>query len=255
MVTSKTLTFAENPRSAKLRFQHRTLNNWLFAFLIFTAWAAVVAWFEIRWLADFAAMAVLFYFVFLVWEKRAIKFRCPHCEKSIRTNRHWICGSCGKKNVRTDEFPFIHRCQHDDCGAEPTAYKCHHCDGLIFLTEDEDKIGFASSADEVADRERGGKRAAKRRDHKEIIEDKEAALAIAVLDAKLKEIRERSKGPKIRTLYQQKKEAFEDGYDAAMGIRGHARNKKAQAAEEFKDDPESLKEANEAIDDLLRRFT
>jgi hypothetical protein len=153
MASSKTLTFVDDPLTAKQRFQHRTLYNWLFAFLVFTAWAAVFAWFELRWVADMAAIAVLFYLVFFTWEKRAIKIRCPHCWKSIRTNRPWICGFCGKKNIWTNEFPFIHRCQHEDCGAEATAYKCHHCDATIFLTEDEHETGRALSADDASERD------------------------------------------------------------------------------------------------------
>jgi hypothetical protein len=260
MAAPETLIFTESPLTAKQRFQFRPLSNWIFCGGVFVVVALALALAvptPLVWIADGGVIAMLFYLNFFVLEKRPIKIRCPHCRKYIVTNTPWVCGACGKKNVRTDDFPFIFRCEHEDCGVEPAAYECHHrdCKKLIFLTEDERRTNIACCSDEKKERRGRDERAAKVRTDKEKIEDKANELGVADLDAKLKEIRAKSEGPKIKTLAEQKREAFDSGYDAAMGVRAHARKRRAEAAEEFKDDPESLKDANDAIDDLLHRFT
>src|ERR1044071_4181588 len=108
MAEPKTLTFIENPESANLRFRMRTVNNWVLAFVAFVFWAFLMSPFEFRWVADAAAIALLFYLAFFLWEKRAIKITCPNCFEILRTNTPWVCGFRKCKNKRADEFPFMY---------------------------------------------------------------------------------------------------------------------------------------------------
>jgi hypothetical protein len=96
-------------------------------------------------IGDTISIGIAFCVYFFVLDKRTIGIKCPHCTKYILTNTPWICGVCQKKNLQTNEFPFIHRCEHKDCGQEPKAYKCHHdgCGELIFLTKDESSRNYA----------------------------------------------------------------------------------------------------------------
>jgi hypothetical protein len=83
-------------------------------------------------------------------------------------------------------------------------------------------------------------------------EKKEFEIAYFELEAKLKAIKEKAEGPKLKTPFEQKKEAFERHLDGTIGLRGLARQKKAEAAEIYKNDPEALRDANDAIDEFLR---
>ena len=141
MAAPKTLTYEENPLSARARFRYRVLYNWLWACFLFAVWALLVAPFSLRWIADAAGIAVLFYIVFFVWDKRAIKICCTSCPEILLTNTPWVCGFCGCKNENVHDFSFVHECA--TCHGEPKAYKCHHCGELIFLTEDHVGTNYA----------------------------------------------------------------------------------------------------------------
>src|ERR1035438_1197030 len=86
--------------------------------------------------------------LFVVWENRTIGIKCPYKKKYIKTNTPWICGNkeCEHQNNRADDFPFIYKCER--CGTYPKAYQCHHdgCKKLIFFTKDEQRSGYARSA-------------------------------------------------------------------------------------------------------------
>jgi hypothetical protein len=81
----------------------------------------------------------------------------------------------------------------------------------------------------------------------------EHEIAISELEEKLKKVKERTEGPKIKTPFEQRKESFDRHLDGAIGLREYARQKKAEATEKYKDDPEALKDAVDAIEDFLRQ--
>jgi hypothetical protein len=143
-ISSAAKATAENPLTARERFRLRHLHNWVEAILLF----AVVAFLLVLTLpigvaswVDLAVIAVLYYFVFYIWDKEPISFKCNHCDKLIESNTPWICGFKQCRNENGDKYPFVHRCEH--CGAEPKAYQCHHCGNLIFFTKDELRVNFA----------------------------------------------------------------------------------------------------------------
>src|ERR1700722_19820631 len=82
-------------------------------------------------LAGTISIAVMFCVFFFWLHKRTIGIECPHCQNYIETDTPWICGVCGAHNLRTDDFPFVGRCEK--CRAKPKAYQCHHksCGKLI----------------------------------------------------------------------------------------------------------------------------
>lgn len=241
-----------NPLTAKLRFKFRTFNNWLIVISIFAFAAAVFD----NWVIDALAIAALFYHYFFILDKRTIGMDCNHCGKHIASNTPWVCGFCKEPNRNAREHPFVDACGH--CGNEPKAYKCHHtgCEKLIFLTQDKLETNYAhvlNASSEISEPPKPDERAVKVKTHQEMKQDKEHELEVARLDEQLKQIKERLDGPKIKTAFEQKKELFDKYYDGVMGMREYARKKRAEAAEAYKDDPESLKDANEAIDEFLKR--
>jgi hypothetical protein len=124
---------------------------------------------------------------------------------------------------------------------------------MIFFTEDQDETNYAAALNSPAEVPKPDERTVKVKANVETVQDRTHDIQIAELDEKLKIIKERTEGPKIKTPFEQKKESFDKYYDGVMGIREHARTKRAEAAERYKDDPESLKDANEAIDEFLKR--
>ena len=224
------------------------LTNWLIVLGIFLP----VAVFD-NGAADAVAIALLFYLYFFILEKRPIRLDCPHCKRIILSNTPWVCKACTSKNTDTDNYSFLNKC--NNCGVEPKAYRCHHkgCGEIIFFTGDQDETNYASGLNSPAEVPKPDERTEKVKAKVETVEDKKKDIEIAELDEKLKTIKERVEGPKIKTPFEQKKESFEKYYDGVMGIREHARKKRAEAAETYKDDPESLKDANDAIDEFLKR--
>lgn len=155
---------------------------------------------------------------FFYLDRRAFGIVCPHsdCKKYIETTTPWICGVCGQNNLRTDEFPFIGRCENEKCRAEPKAYQCHHCSRLIFFTKDEQKFNFAKCVNVPAETPRP-KPVKIDPDVKEIVKlDKgiqltERMVKKAKLDLELKEVKQhlepakefdggRNTGKKCRTI-------------------------------------------------------
>lgn len=128
---------------------------------------------------------------------------------------------------------------------------------MIFFTEDEDDTNYASCLNASSERpkpdEKQEQREQKRKSNRENVEDKQYEILMAELEERLRKIKEASKEPKIKTKFEQKRESFDDYFDGVMGMREYAQKKRAEAAERYKDDPESLKRAYEAIDEFLRR--
>lgn len=70
-----------------------------------------------------------------------IRLRCPECKKNISADEPWCCGLCGHKQHKMDELrrkSFLGHCGNNACGHEPSAYECHFCRKLIYLTPDHD---------------------------------------------------------------------------------------------------------------------
>ena len=246
-----------NPRTAKFRFKHRELSNGVLIAIVGIILIFVFSHFSWWWIADIVLMGLLYFYLFYILEHRPIKLRCPHCEKIIRSNTPWVCGFCKKTNADTNEFPFVRHCEH--CGAEPKAYKCHHqkCGEMIYLTDDELEPNYAYCLNSPAEI---SARTVKLNTHQENVQDKEHEIQMAnydvmraELDAKLKEVKKKSEPIKIKTPYQQKEEGLENYLAGVMGARELATKQKAKNATTYKDRPDDLKDANEAVDEWLKR--
>jgi len=240
-----------NPRTAKLRFNFRLFNNCVFVGAITIIFLFIFARFDWYWIADLALMGALFYFYFFILQNRPIKLHCPHCEKIIRSNTPWVCGFCKESNRNANEYSFVDKCGH--CKDEPKAYKCHHCGEMIYLSDDEDKINYAYALNSPVEIPQLDERAIKRQAHEGKKEDKINAIEAAELDLKLKQIKERKKGPKLKTPYEQKQELCEKDYVGIMGVVEYVRRKTIEVEKLYKNDPESLKKALEAIKEIESR--
>jgi hypothetical protein len=186
-----------------------------------------------------------------LWKERPIRLHCRSCKKIILSNTPWFCAVCKKANANVIEFPFVHKCEH--CGAEPKAYRCQ-CKEFIFLTEDEDKINYAYRLGSPDDAPKPDERTTKRQQHQETKEDKENEVAVAELDEKLKTIRDRMKDPKVKTPFEKSQEKCEQEYVGIMGVSEYCRQKTMEAKELYKDDPERLRDALEAIEAIRVKY-
>ena len=251
MAAPASLMFTESPFTARQRFQFRPLANWLFCAVVFAATALLLGLIipgPLVWLADGVAIAILYYANFYVLEHRPIKLRCPQCWNFVRTNTPWVCGFCLRNNEHADEFPVINRCEH--CGAEPRAYQCHHCQQLIYLTEDRLNRNFATCLNPP------GQAAPPPEDEMTLLrkekEKLEHEIAMTELTAKLEAGKQRLEFGKKKSPREEIEESFAK-YDArVMGKEEFARKQRAIYAERYKDDRDMLDRANEALNDWLR---
>jgi hypothetical protein len=237
-----------NPLEARKWFRLREPMNRFVAIIGFIFISAAL-WVPFKGFFAMCVAAILMYFFYkLVLRNRQFAIQCPNCKKIVQTNTPWVCGSCYWKNLHANEYPFIHRCEHYDCGAEPKAYLCHHCNEPIFLTEDRQIAGCAISVGSLNDVSHEMPDA----DEHELailkkkweIELKELAIKEASLDVQLKGLRQSPELPK--------KKSIEDSYRQLVKNDDDARKLRAQIDEEFKDDPDERKRRHRYVDDILR---
>jgi len=243
-----------NAVHARIRFRLRTLENLAIVAVAFSAIAVTVSNSPLAWIIDFAAMGILYFVFVYALERRAIEIECPHCAKHIVTNIPWICGFCQKLNENGDEFPFVHKCKA--CGAEPRAYKCHHrgCSKLIFLGRDELEANFARCVNAPAvELETPAITETEAEKRSREMKDIEHETMLCELNAKLNAAKERAEMAKKKTPKERLEKSFESHHSTTMGAREIARAKRKEMEEKYKDDPEMLKDALDAIDDWLAK--
>jgi hypothetical protein len=241
-----------NPQHARWYFKFRSLLNFLGVAIVFAVVVTVAAQIDGGFFIMLIAAGIGYFLYFHVLENQAVSIACPECRKVISTNTPWICGVCGKANTRTNKFPFIHRCEHGECGAEPKAYKCHHrgCGKLIFLTDDCQEENFARcltapvppAPDETKEEISAQEREKRRLEHQ---------LVITRLNAELNEAKKLVDPPKkkpIREIIEEDYTRYNTRYMIVYEIA--AREKKANA-EKYKDDPEMLERTNLSVDTWL----
>lgn len=254
------LMFVRNPLSGKWRFTMRTSNNFIIIVGVFIVFALLSARFStglVPWITDIIAAGILFYLYRIFLNKRAIKIACPHCFEFIRSNVPWTCGFCHKKNTRTDEFPFVNRCEHEDCGAEPRAYKCHHdgCGELIFLTEDHLKDNYACCANAPVE-DKAKKEVAFQEQEKKAKEHEITMVELNTrLDEKLKASKMQREFSKEKSPREAAKAKFEKEFADIMAAEEFADEQEAFYEEKYKNNPEKLKRVKEWIADWRGRHT
>lgn len=189
------------------------------------------------------------WFVFFVLDTRAIKILCNHCHKPIITNTPWVCGFCQENNNHTDNFPFIHRCEH--CGAEPKAYKCHHCGELIFLTDDQLKANFAScigtEVKAVPPPQAPDESELQQRE----MQNLKNQIILTQLHAELKKEKRIEESLKKKSPEEEAEERLGKHVAGDIAVFTAARRVRLKYNEEFKDDPELLKKINLSVDQFL----
>jgi hypothetical protein len=252
MAEKKALEFWENPATARMRFKLRGLTNAVFVGALFAGIAYAAKFTEYSFAIDVIAGVALGYLYFYILGGRPVGMRCNHCRGYISSNTPWVCGFKQCENQNAEEFPFVSHCK--TCGAEPKAYQCHHCQQVIFLSADRLSANCAHCLNAAPTGAKAGPETRAQEREQEKVE-KQHAYAMAELDEKLKTINERVKGPSVKTPGERMAESFENTYAHSMGPREYARKKRAEVAELYKNDPELLRDANDAIEDALNKLT
>jgi len=197
-------------------------------------------------IAGTVSIVVMFCVFFFILHKRTIGIECPHCRNFIETNTPWVCGFCGAKNQRIDDFPFVYRCEH--CGAEPKAYKCHYsdCEELIFFTNDQLRINYAQCVNLPV------KSKPVKRDKKmEVVAELNEGIQVAKLkvekakyDVELKGLNKDLEPPsKEKTAFEQ----LEEYYKGMMGNEDAAKKWHAAIDAEFPNDPLEREKRHEVV--------
>lgn len=262
---------SKNPRTIRDRFIARKFRVKVAIGIIFLGAIALMSWFLAAFMpngallrmliGDAIALGVAYYF-YIIWDKRPVQLACPNCEKIISSNTPWVCSVCKRVNTNTTEFPFVHKCGNPECGVEPKSYRCHHqdadgkaCREIIFLSDDEDRTNYAYAVNSPTEVKPPDERTVKRQAHDDTKEDKTHEIELTELDLKLKKIKDQRDGPKIKSQAERKKDMVDDDYAAMMGVREHLRKKTEEVKILYKDDPEALKDALDAIEEIRKRYS
>jgi hypothetical protein len=176
------------------------------------------------------------YCLHVIWHMRPFRIRCPECRKIVLSNTPWVCGFCKEPNSNAVEHSLLDKCAH--CGNEPKSYRCHHCEGLIFFSDDRDVINYAFCIN--APKEGASAAALTRRLH------------MAELEEKVKMIENRVQGPKIKSHGEQLIEKCKTEYDARTAVRKWCREMKAQAEQNLSGD--DLDDELESIKEIERKY-
>jgi hypothetical protein len=192
---------------------------------------------------DVLALGAAYYF-FTIWEKRPIRVRCEHCEHIISSATPWVCGVCKNSNTDADAHPFVHKCGNVSCGAIPKTYRCHHCNGFIFLSDDEDTLTYAYRLNSPAEMPGPDKRVEKIKKRKERTEDLDDLRELALARERLMIVQRRLKGEKKLTV----SERLRVNTDKKVELDEAALLLKAENAEKCKGDEARLERLNAAVD-------
>lgn len=133
---------------------------------------------------DAIALGVVYY-LFTIWDKRPIQLRCTNCRNTISSSTPWVCRNCGAKNLDTENYPFLFKCEK--CGVEPQAYRCHHkkadntdCGEMLFFGPDKNANNYAYCLNSPAEIPKPDQHAAELKELREkrerVIEERELKL-------------------------------------------------------------------------------
>jgi hypothetical protein len=150
-----------------------------------------------------------------------------------------------------DDFPFVYQCEH--CSIEPKAYKCHHCEKIIFLSKDKlatlcatfIKAPQKAQPQPPPKRDPAGDKIAQ---ENETIRETEYKLRKAKLDLELKGIAEKLEPIKVKS----KRERMRTGLSNRTEINDEVKRMKADADKEFANDEPGRLQRYEEINDLAR---
>jgi len=209
-----------------------------------------------------AVGAVVAYGLMILADRKPIQLRCDSCQKIILANTPWICGFCDAKVTNSNDFQFVDRCPK--CPNEPKSYICHHykdthtkekCQNQIFLTDDQDPKNPARRLNTGVEKPLPpmppDPRAVILKGHQERLEDKEHEVAIAKLNARLREIRQdlvSQEDAVVEEKRNQLKRYSAARFAVAEAIRLH----KIEASEKYKDDLLRIEQENLSADEWGR---
>jgi hypothetical protein len=239
-----------NPTTSRWRFEFRTYGNWIVILALFVGFVGIFSWlcsvmssgFLGFLVVDVVAISLAVYLK-TIWDRRPIKLACGNCEAIILSNTPWVCGVCGEKNTDTDHFPFVHKCK--SCGSSQKAYKCHHCDELIFLSEDKAKTNYAYSLNSPDEAPKPDEQVEKLKKLRATKEEKAERLGIAEIDGELIQIRNRLKLQKQKK--KTPKELLQEGLDSEMQWEEAEVEITAAIEEKYRGNPAMIKRMKTAL--------
>jgi hypothetical protein len=240
-----------DPLKARNWFKFRAPMNWAISFVVFVPLVFVLQHILPFLIADAIAIAFVFCLHFFYLHKRAIAIKCPHCQRHIQTNTPWVCGVCGTKNLRVDDFPFVNRCENPQCGCEPKAYKCHHhgCARLIFLSKDKSEINFAQCVN-MPEPPKPVKRK-KEKDEFSILQQGiqlgKLRLEKAKIDVEYKGLQAHLEPPKTKSAFDE----LEEYYKSQMGNEDAAKKWHAAIDAQFPNDEDERKRRHWVVDQWM----
>ncbi len=237
------------PLDAKLYFRFQVVINSLIILVIFLPLSWFFAQTQYAFFANVGIIALLYFLFFHVLDGKSIALICPKCAKQIDSITPWVCGFCQRRNAKTTQFSLLHKCEH--CEAEPKAYRCHHCEELMFLSKDEQRANFAYCINLDMPKPITPDASFQRK------EAKEAALheiEMTELAGRL-ELTKKRVGLGKKSTSDEIEESFQKFFVSRMGREEFAKNMRPVFAEKYKDDVEMLEKANDIMIAWLREET
>lgn len=168
---------------------------------------------------------------------------CPHCGKYLPTSLDWKCGFCDYANSKTQIYSFLYQCEC--CKAEPKAYRCQHCDEVIFLDKNNDDTHCAMVLQSTTEKTKPNepsihelrRNQLDEKDHKLTLTGKEIALERAAQE--LKALQARRKEERL-SRYDLLKKSAKDNREHSTGVHRIVAEDRKQAEEDYKDNPHML---------------
>jgi hypothetical protein len=257
---------AIDPRASRGLLKTRLFESTVIISAMFILAVVVFSWILSRISPSFVPMlladgiaGLIAYYAYLRWNQQPIRILCNGCHGKILCNTPWICGECGHENFNIRKFPFLRHCEH--CELEPKSYVCHHCDRVIFLSEDRDPNNPARRiAGEGRRKKQEGEGEAKRKVQfeeaqavrKQSLEGKKLDFEEAKLNAMIEAVK---KGEPEVVIPNQMDVLFESlgGYvDRRLAIQETVRRMKELFNEKYKGKPAEIRRRHLIVDDWGR---
>lgn len=250
-----------DPTSSRGFLRRRLFESLVVLGAVFLLGAFIFSWAASLLFSSFTPLLIgnvvaglIAYYAYLVWNRQPMRIRCEECDESILCRTPWVCGECGHENWDVKKFPFIHQCEN--CHLSPKSYVCHHCDDLMFLSEDRDATNPARRVN--AQGRQPKKEEKLQQQFERSFEEKKRNIESAKLDLTEAQIRAQIKVAKkggldasTASALEMQLAALKEFMDSRTATREAARLIRLQIDEVYKNNKLEHKKRNREVDEWL----
>lgn len=175
-----------------------------------------------------------------------LRLFCEPCGHYVPSSMEWVCSRCHHENRRTSLNSFLHQCEQ--CKQAPKSFECPQCKAVNFLTADSDGTHPARTIPPPPVPAREFDLVKLQRElRNEEKEDLKHAVMLARLNAELAQHKAAAEKPTEQGPRERLEKSFAEHQAHLLEAHRIARREKQQNAETYRDDPEFLEMADEAV--------